>query len=141
MLPTVSLDLAYDQLDGHSTSVNSGSKKRVELGKQFRIHTVKLLGFTRNGIKAHKKKSMKCGANDWPWTNESRITWRGLISSHSHLSQIFFHLSDKFSLASLLWLPSPSHSIYLKLFACLLNTHPNDFSLSVFMFWMSCRSP
>ena len=35
MLPTVSLDLAYDQLDGHSTSVNSGSKKESSWENNF----------------------------------------------------------------------------------------------------------
>lgn len=36
--------------------LTAAAKKKVELGKQFGIHTAELLGFTRNGIKAKGKK-------------------------------------------------------------------------------------
>lgn len=61
-------------ISGKSYSIRTKAKENE---RKTISSTTEILGHT---VTLVKKKSMKCGANSWPWTDEKRITWNGLIS-------------------------------------------------------------
>lgn len=108
------------------TSVNSGSEKKESSWENNFEYTAELLEMAQKKIDEMWSKWL--AMDEWKANNMKGINFFSFTSISA-----FFHLSNKFSLASLLWLlamPFPSQSIYLKLFACLLNT---IFSLAIYV--------